>query len=81
MQITLKYLTYTLWDLLDGINDSLLEPVVLEETESDTKVDFKIDFEKLYFNMLDAKADYLYELPQMGKYFFEREKKGNSERL
>jgi len=49
---------------IDGINDSLLQSIVLEETEADTIIDCKIDFERLYFNMLDAKADYLYELPQ-----------------
>ncbi len=59
----------------DGINDSLLEPIQLEETESDTKVDFKIDFEKLYFNMLDAKADYLYELPQWEGIFSKEKRK------
>lgn len=59
----------------DGINDSLLEHVELEETESDTEVDFKIDFEKLYFNMLDAKADYLYELPQWAGIFSKEKRK------
>ena len=59
----------------DGINDSLLEPIQLEETESHTKVDFKVDFEKLYFNMLDAKADYLYELPQWEGIFSKEKRK------
>ncbi|APC42430.1 SEC-C metal-binding domain-containing protein [Clostridium estertheticum] len=59
----------------DGINDSLLEPVQLEETQSDTKVNFKVDFEKLYFNMLDAKADYLYELPQWEGIFSKEKRK------
>ena len=59
----------------DGINDSLLDPIQLEETESDTKVDLKIDFEKLYFNMLDAKADYLYELPQWEGIFSKEKRK------
>ncbi|GCD09318.1 SEC-C metal-binding domain-containing protein [Clostridium tagluense] len=59
----------------DGINDSLLETVVLEETEADTEVDFKVDYEKLYFNMLDAKADYLYELPQWEGIFSKEKRK------
>jgi len=59
----------------DGINDSLIEPVQLEETESDTEVNFKVDFEKLYFNMLDAKADYLYELPQWEGIFSKEKRK------
>jgi preprotein translocase subunit SecA len=49
---------------LDGINESLMENINLEELDADTEIEIKIDFEKLYFNMLDAKADYLYTLPQ-----------------
>lgn len=49
---------------LDGINESLVNSLNLEEVEEDTNVEINIDFEKLYFNMLDAKADYLYTLPQ-----------------
>lgn len=49
---------------LDGINESLAENMNLEEIDADTEIEIKIDFEKLYFNMLDAKADYLYTLPQ-----------------
>ncbi|MGH4051784.1 MAG: SEC-C metal-binding domain-containing protein [Clostridium sp.] len=59
----------------DGINDSLVETLQLEETESDTQVELKIDFEKLYFNMLDAKADYLYELPQWEGIFSKEKRK------
>jgi len=59
----------------DGINDSLLEPIELEATEFDTVVEFKIDYEKLYFNMLDAKADYLYELPQWEGIFSKEKRK------
>ncbi len=49
---------------LDGINTSLKEPINLEEMEEDTELDFSIDIEKLYFNMLGAKAHWLYNLPQ-----------------
>ncbi|MCJ7690078.1 MAG: SEC-C domain-containing protein [Clostridiaceae bacterium] len=59
----------------DGINDSLIQSVDLEKTEIDTEVNFKIDFEKLYFNMLDAKADYLYELPQWEGIFSKEKRK------
>jgi preprotein translocase subunit SecA len=59
----------------DGINDSLMQSVDLEETEVDTEVHFIIDFEKLYFNMLDAKADYLYELPQWEGIFSKEKRK------
>lgn len=49
---------------LDGINESLMENINLEELDADAEIELKIDFEKLYFNMLDAKADYLYTLSQ-----------------
>ncbi len=49
---------------LDGINDSLVTPNPIEEMEEDTEVSLKFDKEKLYKNMVDAKADWLYNLPQ-----------------
>ncbi|NLZ49335.1 MAG: hypothetical protein GX895_11280 [Clostridiales bacterium] len=49
---------------LDGLNESLKESYDLEKIEADDVLTLDIDFEKLYFNMLDAKADYLYSLPQ-----------------
>ncbi|OBR96390.1 MULTISPECIES: SEC-C metal-binding domain-containing protein [Clostridium] len=54
---------------LDGINDSLEKPLVLEDLKVDSKIAIEINFEKLYFNMLDAKADYLYDLPQWESIF------------
>lgn len=48
---------------LDGINDSLKTPNPIEEMEADTTVSLDIDLEKLYYNMVEAKADWLYELP------------------
>ncbi len=49
---------------LDGINDSLKTPNPIEEMDKDTKVSLDCDNEKLYYNMVGAKADWLYELPQ-----------------
>lgn len=49
---------------VDGINESLKSVYDLETVEEDTELVFDIDLEKLYFNMLDAKADYLFNLPQ-----------------
>lgn len=49
---------------LDGVNTSLVDSIDLESLEEDSEVKFEIDFEKLYFNMLNAKAPWLYELPQ-----------------
>ena len=59
---------------LDGINDSLVEPNPLEEMEEDTVVSLAFDKEKLYKNMVDAKADWLYGLP-MWEEIFDEEKR------
>lgn len=56
--------TVTFTGFLDGINTSLVEEIELEKLEDDTELDIEIDYEKLYFNMLDAKADWLYNLPE-----------------
>lgn len=56
---------------LDGINESLIQENPIEEMEEDTKVSLAFDKEKLYKNMVDAKADWLYELPQWEKIFDE----------
>lgn len=48
---------------LDGINDSLNEANPIEEMTEDTEVKLDINLEKLYYNMVEAKADWLYELP------------------
>ncbi len=49
---------------LDGIQTSLNNPFDLEETNEESNIDLDIDFEKLFFNMLKAEAEYLYTLPQ-----------------
>ncbi len=49
---------------LDGINDSLKVPNPIEEMEEDTVVSLDFDKEKLYKNMVAAKADWLYGLEQ-----------------
>lgn len=60
---------------LDGINDSLINSYDVEKAEENTFIEFNIDFEKLYFNMLDSKADYLYNLPQWNAIFSEEKRK------
>lgn len=60
---------------VDGINDSLKEGYDLENIDENTELVFDIDLEKLYFNMLDAKADYLYTLPQWEGIFSEEKRK------
>lgn len=48
---------------LDGINDSLITPNPIEEMTEDTLVKLPFDKEKLYYNMVEAEASWLYELP------------------
>lgn len=66
---TLKFLadelgasTVFFMGFLDGINDSLTVKYDLEDMSENSIVELNIDYEKLYFNMLDSKADYLYNL-------------------
>ena len=54
---------------LDGINDSLVTPNPIEEMEEDTKVSLGFDKVKLYKNMVEAKAVWLYELPMWDDIF------------
>lgn len=60
---------------LDGINDSLREPLKLDELEETATVGLDINLETLYYNMLDAKADYLYSLPQWDGIFSEEKRR------
>jgi hypothetical protein len=48
---------------LDGIQTSLETRIDLTDLAEDTDLEFLIDFEKLYWNMNDAKAEWLYNLP------------------
>ena len=54
----------TMVAFLDGINDSLKEQNPLETMEEDTEVNLNYDKELLYKNMVEAKAEWLYTLPQ-----------------
>lgn len=65
----------TMVGFLDGINDSLLIPNPIEEMEEDTEVTLAFDKELLYKNMVDAKADWLYNLPMWDEIFTEEQKK------
>ena len=65
----------TMVGFLDGINDSLKIPNPIEEMEEDTEVTLAFDKELLYKNMVDAKADWLYELPQWKEIFSEEKLK------
>lgn len=65
----------TMVGFLDGINDSLKVANPIETMTETTEVSLAFDKEKLYKNMVDAKADWLYELPQWDKIFDEESKK------
>jgi SEC-C domain protein len=57
----------TITGFLDGINDSLKEANLIETMEESTPIKIEIDPEKLYYNMVEAKADWLYNLPEWDK--------------
>ncbi len=61
---------------LDGINESLKgyeNPI--ETMDENTTVKIEIDPEKLYYNMVDAKAEWLYTLPQWDAILSEEKRK------
>ncbi len=60
---------------LDGINDSLVNPNPIETMEADTEVNLGFDKELLYKNMVAAKADWLYNLPEWNDIFSEEKQK------
>lgn len=65
----------TMVGFLDGINDSLKEANPIETMEEDTQVSLAFDKEKLYKNMVDARADWLYNLPQWESIYDEETRK------
>lgn len=67
----LKYMV----GFLDGINESLKEPNPIEDMDADTQVTLDIDVEKLYYNMVEAKAEWLYELPAWDNILTEERRK------
>ena len=65
----------TMTGSLDGINDSLKKANPIETMEEDTPVRLEIDPEKLYYNMVEAKANWLYGLPQWESILTEEKRK------
>jgi len=66
----------TMTGFLDGINESLKgyeNPI--ETMDENTVVKIEIDTEKLYYNMVEAKAEWLYSLPQWDQILTEEKKK------
>ncbi len=60
---------------LDGINDSLKNQNPIDTMEEDTPVNLDFDKELLYKNMVAAKAEWLYTLPQWNDIFTEERQK------
>lgn len=54
----------TMVGFLDGINDSLITKNPIETMDEDTKVSLKFEKELLFKNMVEAKADWLYNLEE-----------------
>ena len=65
----------TITGFLDGINDSLNTQNPIEEMKEDTSIAIDIDVEKLYYNMVEAKADWLYNLPEWDDILTEEKRK------
>lgn len=66
---------YYMTGFVDGINDSLNTPVNIEKMTEDTEIVFDINYEKLYYNMVEAKADWLYELKEWDSILSEEDRK------
>ncbi len=48
---------------LDGIKTSLNNEIDIEKVDDDTEISLDVNYEKLYYNMRDAKASWLFKLP------------------
>lgn len=65
----------TMVGFLDGINDSLKEKNPLEELTEESEVNLNYETELLYKNMVEAHADWLYNLPEWDKHLTEERRK------
>ncbi|MDD2495318.1 MAG: SEC-C metal-binding domain-containing protein [Tissierellia bacterium] len=60
---------------LDGANTSFREQLELEDLTLESEINVEFDFEKLLWNMHDAKAEWLYELEEWNNIFDEEKRK------
>jgi len=67
--------TVTFTGFLDGINTSLTKELSLEDLTEDTAIEAEIDYEKLYYNMLKVKAEWLYNLPEWDDIFTDEKRR------
>ncbi len=65
----------TMVGILDGINDSLKTPNPIETMDETTELSLDYDKEKLYYNMVEARAEWLYNLPQWDNLLTEERRK------
>lgn len=65
----------TMVGFLDGINDSLKEKNPLDKLTEESEVNLNYEKELLYKNMVEARADWLYNLPQWDKHLTEERRK------
>lgn len=59
---------------VDGINESIKSGYDLKTLSADSEVRFELDYKKLYWNMLDANAEWLYGLEQWNDILSEDER-------
>ena len=59
----------TMNGVMDGIDESLITSNDLDNVTEETKVVIRIDPEKLYMNMVQCNAEWLYTLPQWDAIF------------
>ncbi len=60
---------------LDGVNTSFKENLTLDDLTEESKIKAEIDFEKLLWNMHDAKAEWLYGMKEWEGIFDEEKRK------
>jgi len=65
---------------LDGVSTSLKTEINLDSLTKDDSVNLDVDLSKLYYNMLDNKAEWLYSLPMWDTLLTEDEKKSISKK-
>lgn len=65
----------TFTGFLDGANTSFTQEVKLEELTEESALNQTFEPEKLYYNMLVAKANWLYDLPEWGDILTESQRR------
>jgi len=65
----------TFMGFLDGVRTSLDNELDLESLDENSEITLSINLEKLYYNMLEAKADWLYGLEEWNDRLSEEKRK------